>query len=163
MRAALLALALTLPALALAADLDVALKRKDDTAQIEPGRDSLRILVTSASGIGNAVVTPRSGAWPREVSVRLAYAGGKGFGNLESFGLTTPTVAASGPLASSGKLPFAFVSGSPPHDAAENPRTTAGLLNVTMERTPAGILITLPPHLLTGRQPLELGWIDAYR
>lgn len=163
LKLALLAAALAAPALAAELDVALKLKKKDDSARVEPGRDSVRIVVKSGGGIGGMTLTPRSGAWPRSVSVRLTYATGKGFENLEGFGLTTPTVTASGGLRSSGKLPFAFVSGAMKHDAAEDPRTTGGLLNVKMERTPQGIEITLPPHLLTDRQPLDLSWIDAYR
>ena len=67
-------------------------RKRADRIEVQRQNDQTIFLVTSESGIGKATVKLTAGQWPKKSAVRLRYASGRGFGNLEMFQCKTATI-----------------------------------------------------------------------
>lgn len=152
---------LLLPVVARAADpLEVEVKTRKPGDVVGVSRDGLNVTVTSPSGIGGATVQVKKGAWAGEVRLRFQHEDKRGFRSLEGFTLTTNVLKVEGALKDSGRIPF-FLAGPDGTFAAKASPT--GTVNVTVGEKDGAIEVTLPAHLLTSANRVELQWVDAYR
>jgi hypothetical protein len=118
------------------------------------------IQISHAFGIGSAMISLRSGHWPRTVVLRFQYDQTRGFSMLENLEITTTRLQLYGNPTISGKLPFRLsdAAGIFPKDDV-----VAGEMNVLVEKRNRAMEVTLPAHVFTGSQTVKLAWIDAYR
>lgn len=133
---------------------DIATTKKDDLVTL--GKDGKTFTARVASGIGGATIELTSGEWPKEVTLRFEYAGGKAFNSLEGFFLTTEKFKIEGSLRESGKMAY-FEKGD---DGKFAPK---GTVNAVAKQNKDGIEVTLPSGQLAGVKKVEIRWIDFYR
>ncbi len=140
--------------------------KKQTHIDVVKEKDRTVFLVTNPFGIGQAMIKLKAGTWPENVTFRLRYSAekGKGFTNLENLRITTDRIYAEGNLGTSGKFLFVFWDGKGPKAARSlDERKAAGVLRVRVEARDGALEVTLPTHMLTGSNQLDVSWIDAYR
>ena len=102
---------------------------------------SATLIVTSASGVGDARFQPTSGSWPRELRLEFQYAPGRPFTVLE--GLTLQTRANSFDSSADWLM--------------------LKLEDLPIRRSAGHFWFTLPEGWLVDQQPLRLEWVDRHR
>lgn len=137
------------------------LQKPDDSLAVKTDDKRTLLVVTSASGIGNATITLTAGQWPKHIALRFQYPKDRGFDGLEGFSLTTARLQVQDKgQPGQTKMPFHLLDGEgkvDPNDA------DAGELNVVVERRRGALEIVLPANLFAGSKAVKLGWIDYYR
>jgi arylsulfatase A len=134
----------------------VDIQHADDTVTFATAADAVRLTVRSPRGIGRCTIAAPGGRWPRAVSLLL-----EGFKELEDFELLAPHVRAQGCRRDTGAVPRF----EPPVGDVSTPRPAVTTLDIGIEVTSAGILVTLPPDLLhaAGGEPVTFRWVDWLR
>jgi hypothetical protein len=135
-------------------------KPADSIAVVKQAKRTL-LVVTSASGIGDATITLKAGQWPDDIAVRFQYGKDKGFDNLEQIEITTDRVHARGSKKLSEKFPFVFLDAK--RNTAPIEREPSGVLNVRVTVRDGAIEVSLPTYLLIGSGEVRLHWTDAFR
>lgn len=136
------------------------LEKPDDKITIVNAEKGTIFVVSSKSGIGSGSITLKSGKWSKYISFRFQYIDGKGFDNLEAFGLTTKSFQVRGSIKQSGNMPFYL----PDNDGKFDQDTIlAGYLNIKVEKNNGAVEIILPANLLNGMSKVDFSWIDAFR
>jgi hypothetical protein len=132
----------------------------DDAFAFEPLGDRLVVRVRSASGIGRVTLAAEPGRWPAAVSILL-----EGFGELEDFELASGGLRVQGSRRESGRLPRFALPTDDTAAAARAAATPVGTLDVRIEKTAAGVLVTLPRDLLgeAGAERATIRWVDWLR
>jgi hypothetical protein len=132
----------------------------DDAFAFEPLGDRLVVRVRSASGIGRVTLAAERGRWPAAVSILL-----EGFGELEDFELASGGLRVQGGRRESGRLPRFALPTDDTTAAARAAATPVGTLDVRIEKTAAGVLVTLPRDLLgeAGAERATIRWVDWLR
>jgi hypothetical protein len=132
----------------------------DDAIAFETPGERLVVRVRSASGIGRVTLAAERGRWPAAVSILF-----EGFGELEDFELASGGLRLQGGRRESGRLPRYAAPTDDTVAAARAAATPLGTLDVRIEKTDAGVLVTLPRDLLGdgGAERAMIRWVDWLR
>lgn len=127
---------------------------KADSVKAEAADDRVTLRVKSERGFGHFTATPDAGAWPRQVTVLF-----EGLNELEQFDASAGRLRIVGSRKTSGKFAVHFADA----DGKWTPGRSVGTLDFRVEQRKDGILVTFPPDLVAGKEPLFVGWTDWYR
>lgn len=132
----------------------------DDVVVLETAGDGLVVRMRSARGIGRCTLAAPGGRWPAAVTILL-----EGFAELEDLEISSGGLRTQGGRRESGRLPRFATPVDDTVAAARAAATPVGTLDVRIEKTPAGVRVTLPPGLLRdgGAERATIRWVDWLR
>lgn len=135
-------------------------QQPDDMVALETVGDGLVVRVRSARGIGRCTLAARGGRWPAAVTILL-----EDFAELEDFEVSTGGLRTQGGRRESGRLPRFLIPLDDTVASARAAATPVGMLDVRIEKTAAGVRVTLPPGLLRdgGAERATIRWVDWLR
>ena len=137
------------------------LHKPGDTAVILQEAGRTVIVVTSKSGIGQITLTSKDGHWPKDVTLRLHYAGGNPFKTLEGFEATSSRWQVRSASRESGKTPFFLADEDGMFSRDDlNP---SGWLKLEFKPHGDDLDVIFPSHLMRDEKKLHIQWIDFYR
>lgn len=161
---AILLVSLALPALADEFSLPVSFSRfqhAEDLGDAAIVDSHLKITILSSRGIGRCHITPDVKTWPRTVEIFFP-----GLTEMEELRLKTSRLFASGSRNQAGGFTFEFIDATtdPQRDPRPaGPSSEAGTLDIKVTKDAGGIVVKFPAKLLSGKETLELTWIDWLR
>lgn len=132
----------------------------DDVVTLDASDDRLVVRVRSSRGIGRCALAAPGGRWPAAITILL-----EGFGELEDFEVSSGGLRTQGGRRESGRLPRFVTPVDDTVAAAQAAATPVGTLDVRIEKTAAGVRVTLPPGLLRdgGGERATIRWVDWLR
>jgi hypothetical protein len=132
----------------------------DDVVTLDASDERLVVRVRSARGIGRCTLAAPGGRWPVAVTILL-----EGFAELEDFEVSSGGLRTQGGRRESGRLPRFATPVDDTVAAAQAAATPVGMLDVRIEKTAAGVVVTLPPGLLRdgGAERATIRWVDWLR
>lgn len=139
--------------------LNVQLEFPADKATITDEEGRTVITVTSASGIGRMTLSAKE-RWPKDVTLRLRYAGGHPFKTLEGFDVTSSRMQIRAGTADSNKARFFLADDDGKFKDDLNP---TGWLKIEFKPQGDDLEINFPSSLWRDEKEVRFQWIDFYR
>jgi hypothetical protein len=131
-----------------------------DKATITEEEGRTVITVTSASGIGRMTLSAKE-RWPKDVTLRLRYAGGHPFKTLEGFDVTSSRMQIRAGTADTNKARF-FLADDDGKFSRDDLNPT-GWLKIEFKPHGDDLDIIFPSSLWRDEKEVRVQWIDFYR
>jgi hypothetical protein len=131
-----------------------------DTATVTEEEGRTVISVTSASGIGRMTLSAKD-RWPKDVTLRLRYAGGHPFKTLEGFSVTSSRMQIRATTGDSNKARF-FLADDDGKFSRDDLNPT-GWLKIEFKPHGDDLDIIFPSSLWRDEKEVRFQWIDFYR
>jgi hypothetical protein len=139
--------------------LKVQLEFPADKATITEEEGRTVITVTSASGIGRMTLSAKE-RWPKDVTLRLRYAGDHPFKTLEGFNVTSSRMQIRATTGDSNKARFFLADDNGKFNDDLNP---TGWLKIEFKPHGDDLDIIFPSSLWRDEKEVRVQWIDFYR
>ncbi len=137
----------------------VQLESPADKATITEEEGRTVITVTSASGTGRMTMSVKE-RWPKDVTLRLRYAGGHPFKTLEGFNVTSSRMQIRATTGDSNKARFFLADDDGKFNDDLNP---TGWLKIEFKPHGDDLDIVFPSSLWRDEKAVRVQWIDFYR